>query len=253
MKPLDAKRYFKFQTAINCGIVLVIFLPLVAIFVKFTYGPVAILALMGFLYYYFFFVLQHRSISIDCPNPKCRGKIDSNTPWICGYFQEKNKNTVEFSFLNRCEGCGTEPKAYKCHHCGELIFFTEDKLKINFATCININATPQATAAATAAIDLKAQRQEEIAAAKHLFDMEEMERIRQAAKAKVATPTVKTIDQELKDIEAAFLRDRAKFMGAEDFGEKYLANFAQIHAGDPERVKRERQFLKSWLVNRIPD
>ena len=45
-----------------------------------------------------------------------------NTPWVCGFKECSNHNTISFPFLNCCENCHAEPKAYECHHCGKVIF-----------------------------------------------------------------------------------------------------------------------------------
>jgi hypothetical protein len=72
----------------------------------------------------------------------CERKIATNTPWVCGFCQKKNERIDEFPFVHRCEHCGAEPKAYKCHHsdCRKLIFLSEDQQEINYAKCVNIPA-----------------------------------------------------------------------------------------------------------------
>ena len=60
----------------------------------------------------------------------------TNTPWVCGFCKAANNNVDDFPFIHRCQHCSAEPKAYKCHHCGELIFLTDDQLKANHAFCL---------------------------------------------------------------------------------------------------------------------
>jgi hypothetical protein len=72
--------------------------------------------------------------------PHCKGYIETNTPWICGYKGCRNENADDFPFISECEHCRAKPKAYKCHHrgCEKLIFFTKDNQTFNFAQCINM-------------------------------------------------------------------------------------------------------------------
>lgn len=60
-------------------------------------------------------------------------------PWICGVCGRTNVNTDEFPLINRCghEGCHVEPAAYQCHHCNQLICFTNDLRTSNFAVSLD--------------------------------------------------------------------------------------------------------------------
>ena len=90
----------------------------------------------------FFFYLDKRTFGIVCPHSGCKKYIETTTPWICGVCGKNNLRTDEFPFIGRCEHneCRAEPKAYQCHHCKRLIFFTKDEQRFNFAKCINIPA-----------------------------------------------------------------------------------------------------------------
>jgi hypothetical protein len=81
----------------------------------------------------YFVVLQKQPLFLACPN--CGKVIASNTPWVCGECETRNLNTAKFPFINQCESCGVEPKAYKCHHqnCGRLIFLGPDRQTENYA------------------------------------------------------------------------------------------------------------------------
>lgn len=94
----------------------------------------------------FFFYLDRRAFGIVCPHSDCKKYIETTTPWICGVCGQNNLRTDEFPFIGRCENekCRAEPKAYQCHHCSRLIFFTKDEQKFNFAKCVNVPAeTPR--------------------------------------------------------------------------------------------------------------
>lgn len=92
---------------------------------------------------YFLYVLAEKvPIRIRCNG--CKKVVLSNTPWI-GACTHQNKDSGIYSFLNRCghEGCGMEPKTYKCHHCGDLLYLTEDEDKSNVAVSLTIPPEPQ--------------------------------------------------------------------------------------------------------------
>lgn len=75
-----------------------------------------------------------RGIYFACENSKCKGKIvSSNTHWVCGLCGHKNLNVHSFPVVLKCENCPNEPKAYRCHHCQEPIFFTEDRDDANIS------------------------------------------------------------------------------------------------------------------------
>jgi hypothetical protein len=84
----------------------------------------------------YFLVAKEWVIWIRCNH--CGKDIATNTPWVCGVCKKTHTNASRFPFVGSCYYCGDEPKAYECHHCGELIFLSKDELKLNFATCANI-------------------------------------------------------------------------------------------------------------------
>lgn len=85
------------------------------------------------LLYMHFFVWARLVITIRCPH--CQKLLRTNTPWVCGLHQCKNEQPDEFPFVHKCQHCGTEPKAYKCHHqsCRKIIFLTDDESSMDFA------------------------------------------------------------------------------------------------------------------------
>ena len=135
---LSAKFRFKLRMPTNYLFVVLVFLPVAFVaalsssrLAAWVSDAVAI-AVLFYLYRAF---LEKRAIKICCPH--CLKYIRTNTPWMCGSCEKKNEHVDDFPFVNRCEHCGVEPKAYQCHHCEELIFFTKDKLRINYAICAN--------------------------------------------------------------------------------------------------------------------
>jgi hypothetical protein len=131
---LKARAWFKMRGGVNWVVTIGFFIPvyfvLMLIFgtiIAFAASTAAALAL-------FFFVLDKRAVKILCD--KCQKPIMTNTPWVCGFCKAANNNVDDFPFIHRCQHCSAEPKAYKCHHCGELIFLTDDQLKANHAFCL---------------------------------------------------------------------------------------------------------------------
>jgi hypothetical protein len=135
--PRNAKLRFRLRPLNNCLFVAVIATALIFTFSYYYWWWIADIILMGLLYYFFFFILEHRPIKLRCPH--CEKIIRSNTPWVCGFCQKKNANTDTFPFIEKCEHCSAEPKAYKCHHilCGKIIYLTDDELEPNYAHCLN--------------------------------------------------------------------------------------------------------------------
>ena len=90
--------------------------------------------------YYFYVVWEKRPIRLKCKG--CHKTITSSTPWICSTCKQVNTRVNDFPFVYKCERCGAEPKAYRCHHkeCGNMIFLTEDHDSTDFAYRVNSEA-----------------------------------------------------------------------------------------------------------------
>ncbi len=125
----------------NWAISIAVFIPLVFILQNLLPLLVADAIAVGVVFILFFFFLRKRILGILCT--RCEQYIETNTPWLCSLCGTKNIRAYDFPFVNCCEGCGWEPKAYKCHHCGEMIFLSDDKNKINYAQCINLPDKPK--------------------------------------------------------------------------------------------------------------
>jgi hypothetical protein len=135
--PATARRWFKLREAVNWGGSAIVFMVLFGILFFATNLFVALAVSFATAFVLIFLVLDKRALAITCSHSDCAKPIMSNTPWVCGIRKCENYNVDEFSFVNRCEKCGAEPKAYQCHHCGQLIFFSADRQEINYARGIN--------------------------------------------------------------------------------------------------------------------
>src|ERR1044071_5454799 len=125
--PLTARLWFRLREPVNWVIAILLFAVGYFLLMPLVGGFVAWIICVGAAFC-LFFGLQKRPIGIRCTN--CRKFLKTNTPWVCGFKQCRNDQTDDFPFVNRCQHCEAEPKAYKCHHCGELIYFTEDRQPI---------------------------------------------------------------------------------------------------------------------------
>lgn len=140
--PLTSRQRFKSRAIENFAALSGIFIVLVAVLSLFC----SIFAPMFFAYlgadalalgtvYYLYVLWEKRTIRIRCEG--CRKIILTNTPWVCGFCNQPNRNANDYPFVHKCAHCGDEPKTYKCHHCNELVFLAEDQDKLNYAFCIN--------------------------------------------------------------------------------------------------------------------
>jgi predicted RNA-binding Zn-ribbon protein involved in translation (DUF1610 family) len=138
MSPITAKRQFRFRPLINFSGALLVFVVVAFIVAPFPYAWIIDAVLIAILFFLYFYVLDKRAINFDCPN--CGEHIATNTAWTCGNCSAGNLNGDDFPFINRCQHCGVEPKAYQCHHknCGELIFLGRDKQQTGFARAFTV-------------------------------------------------------------------------------------------------------------------
>lgn len=95
--------------------------------------------------YYLYTQWVKRPIKIECNS--CDSVILTNTPWHCRACGSRNLDTENYPFVFKCENCGVEPKAYRCHRkngdhglCNSMIYLTEDHDETNFAQSINAPA-----------------------------------------------------------------------------------------------------------------
>jgi hypothetical protein len=245
MRVAESKLNFKLRTLMNCGIVAVVFIPAVFIFAQFPGGWLATIALIGILYYVFFYILQERAESIRCPH--CLGYIATNTPWKCGFCGHENRRVNEFPFVYQCENCHAEPKAYQCHHatCRKLIFLSNDKLAENFASCLNLKPAEtlppvdKSTAQKTAKEDLL-----------HEIEMAELAAKLNEAKKRSAPEQKKGVAEEIEDDFTKFYSSR---MGAREYARKKKAENAEKFKDDPQALQDSNDTIDAWLMERGVD
>ena len=189
---------------------------------------------------------DNRPIKLRCES--CGNIVLSNTPWVCGFCGGENRNTEEFSFLNRCGRCGAEPKTYKCHHSGcraPMIFLTEDHLKENYAHCLN--ATSEAKPADEHAEELKKLRQkkEKTIEKRDIASVdEELKAIRKRIReANVKTKKAKERVQEMVDAE----------MDLEEAQIELLALYKEKYKNNPAMLRRMKAALEDSVRRQKAD
>lgn len=218
-----------------------IFVAWALIFSQFPFAWIADIVAVGILFFIYFHLLENRVIGIRCPH--CSKYIATNTPWVCGFCQKENRSVDLFPFVHRCEHCGAEPKAYRCHHriCGKVIFLTNDELEDNHATCRN--SLPSAPSS-----DPTADRKEAKEALSHEIEMADLASKLDHIKQRTALGKKKTPNEE---IEESFIKHHARVMGSQEFARRQRAVFAEQFKDDPEMLKCANDSLEQWLHERV--
>lgn len=239
--PLNARLFFRLRALINCAIIAVIFVPLTIFFLGVIGGWIATLFLIGALYFFFFYVLQKMPVEIDCPH--CHENLVTNTPWVCGECQQTNRDIDDFPFVHQCGLCNAEAKAYRCHHCSELIFLSRDRRKQNFAYSLDNRPSEQTLPSEDESLKQQKAREallHEIEMAELAFKLEETKQ--QAEFGKKKTPT--------EEIETSFTKFYARAMGSQEYAERKRAEADEMYKDKPEVRKRVHETIDAWLRNR---
>jgi hypothetical protein len=239
MDALNARQLFQFRTLINCAIILAVFVPLVAISAWMQGGYLFTVGLIAILYFLFFHVLQKRTVGFVCPH--CRKHLSASTPWVCGFCKATNRDIDDHPFLGRCAPCGAEPKAYRCHHCSELIFLGNDPQTANFAYSLD-NRPPAEPLPDQSAIQKNAREAmlHEIQMAELAFKLEDTKK--QAELGKPKSP--------VEEIETSFSKFYARVMGSHEFAARQRAEIDVKYKEQPELKSRAHEAIDAWLRNR---
>jgi hypothetical protein len=227
-QPLNARLWFRLRETINWTTTFVFFVllfyPLILVTSAFVAGLISITA----AFVLFFYVLDKWAIRIPCSNSSCGEFIETNnTPWICGNKGCRNDNLENFPFIYRCAECGYYPKSYKCHHCGELIHFTHDKQKTDFAICA---ITPSRS-------ELVKKHRENIVEKHEEIEIKELDLTVADLESKLhgLKPPVVKIKGVAEEWQEFMSRETADEDEAERWRTKVMAQFPE---SDPERAKR---------------
>jgi hypothetical protein len=240
MNPQTAKLRFKFRTFNNWLIVVGIFVFVAAVFDTLIADAIAI----AVLFYLYFFILDKRTIGMDCNH--CGKHIASNTPWVCDFCKEPNKNANEHPFVDKCTHCGNEPKTYKCHHdgCRKLIFLTDDKLETNYAYCINApSEIPEPPKPDERTVKVKTY-QENKQDKEHELDVAKLDEQLKQIKERIDGPKIKTPFEQKKE---SFDKYYDGVMGMREYARKKRAEAAETYRDDPESLKDANEAIDEFL------
>jgi hypothetical protein len=239
--PLNARLFFRLRTLINCAIIGVIFVPLAIFFFGVIGGWMATLFLIGALYFFFFYVLQKVPVEIDCPH--CHENLVTNTPWVCGECRQTNRDIDAFPFVHQCGLCNAEAKAYRCHHCSELIFLSRDRRKQNFAYSLD-NRPPEQTPPSE---DESLKQQKAREALLHEIEMADLAAKLEEKKQQLEFGKKKT---PVEEIETSFTKYFARVMGSQEFAQRQRAEADEKFKDQPELQKRAHEAIDAWLRSR---
>jgi hypothetical protein len=240
MNPQSAKLRFKFRTFNNWLIVVGIFVLVAVVFDSIAADAVAIAA----LFYLYFSILDKRTIGMDCNH--CGQHIASNTPWVCGFCKEPNRNATEHPFVDKCAHCGNEPKAYKCHHdgCRKLIFLTDDRLETNYAYCINApSEVPEPPKPDERMVKVKTH-QENKQDKEHELEVAKLDAELKQIKERIDGPKIKTPFEQKKE---SFDKYYDGVMGMREYARKKRAEAAETYKDDPESLKDANEAIDEFL------
>ena len=243
--PRTAKFRFKHRELSNGVLIAIVGIILIFVFSHFSWWWIADIVLMGLLYFYLFYILEHRPIKLRCPH--CEKIIRSNTPWVCGFCKKTNADTNEFPFVRHCEHCGAEPKAYKCHHqkCGEMIYLTDDELEPNYAYCLN---SPAEISARTVKLNTHQEnvqdKEHEIQMANYDVMRAELDAKLKEVKKKSEPIKIKTPYQQKEEGLENYL---AGVMGARELATKQKAKNATTYKDRPDDLKDANEAVDEWL------
>ena len=222
------------RTLTNVGLVVGIFAVGALLVSPFEWAWFADLALIGVLYYVFFYVLQNRAVGIDCPH--CHKYIATNTPWRCGFCHASNRRVNEFPFVHQCEHCQAEPKAYQCHHCKELIYLGDDRLDHSFATCLNAPAQDSVQEEISKQERERRDLQHKLLKARLTAELNAVE--------KIANPPAEKSRKEV--LEESLRKHQAITTEVERMVRRGKAANAEEFKDDPDELERQNAWLEQW-------
>lgn len=251
--PLNARFWFNLRPAVNWVISIAVFAVLVFVLQNFMHPLMADVIALCVAFCLLFFVLDKRSIGIVCPHPDCNEYIETNTSWVCGFCKQKNVQTDDFPFINRCEhkDCGQEPKAYQCHHCEELIFFTKDKLKINYAVCANLPVKNKSTPARKDPIARKLSEQNEaIRETEYKLRKAKLDLELKGVK-EYLDPKKDRTQEEILEESARNFKDRN--MSGPRIVARMKAENAEKFKDNPPELERQNRLVDQWALNHLDD
>jgi len=194
--------------------------------------------------YYIYTILENRPIFVKCE--ACDNLISSATPWVCGECKKLNSNTDEYPFIYKCQHCGAQPKAYRCHHdtCNKLIFLSIDRDPTNFAyrfaSDVEVPKQPdQQIEDRKRADETKRKKRDEI-------ELARLDQELQAVRKRLEAPKKKTPAELLQDeVEVS--------AGWESAANELKARNAEKFKDDKKKIARENKKVDDVIRRHLPD
>ena len=184
--------------------------------------------------------LQPEPIELLCDY--CGKFVPSDMKWRCGYCDHENHRTEVYSFLDKCQACDREPKAFVCPNCGETNFLDADKDGAQPARKLVERPKPAPQE------DPKAKKRREHESRKEELEREiELAKLTSAlAQAKAAGETKKdpTVQERMKEEIRRYLE---RFMGSHMAAKELWAEFAERFKGDPETMEMVNEAIQRYL------
>lgn len=226
----------------NWAIVIIMFFIAAVAFAQTPFAIIGDIVAIVISYYVVFYILDTRAIKIQCPH--CGKILKTNTPWVCGFCGVKNQNANEFPFVHRCEHCGAEQKAYKCHHgCTEPILLTDDadgSMPAYCAVAPVVDKAPEEAAREA----VKRQIEKNILA-------DEIEITKLTAELNERKNRLDLTKK--KSIEEDFNSFRDPRLGAKEFAERKKAENAEKYKNNKDILDRENAIVDEWLRSKLFD
>lgn len=248
--PTTARSRFRSRSAVSLAAFIVLFLGVVVLvsWLSSMFYPSFILMLVADVFslgvcFYLYSQWHDQPVKLSCP--ECEAIVLSNTPWVCGFCTRTNRNANAFPFVHKCSHCGDEAKSYRCHHCGELIFLTEDHDKHNYAYSVNApSEQPKPDA-----------------------HVERLKELRESKEVKVAELDVAQVEGELIRLQKLINPEMPKKKSAHEFlkaeleaevewdvaEHALLAAIEKEHKNNPKLKRRLKKALKAKILGGLED
>jgi hypothetical protein len=198
--------------------------------------------------YYFYILWDNRPIRVRCRN--CRKVILSNTPWFCVVCKKPNLNATQFPFVYKCEHCGAEPKAYRCHNpaCKQLIYLSEDEDATNYVYCLNspndVSEENERAKKVKTYQDLKEDREHQILMAEGDVTLADLKGRYKFLKSRLRVKKKQpAIDSKRENLQEFF----GSSVAAEQAAREQKAANAEDCKNDPKERKRRDRIVDFWL------
>lgn len=195
--------------------------------------------------YCLYIIEEKEPIRLRCD--KCGKILLSNTPWVCSACKQPNMNATEFPFVHKCGhgNCGAEPKAYRCHHCNQVVFLSKDCDATNYAYSIIPPAQiPVADKHAEKLKQLLEKKEKKLAERDVALVAEELAKIRKR---------IRSEKQEKKTAKQLLQEGVESDMELEEAAIELKAAYADKYKKNPAMLKRMKAALEFSLRNQKGD